>query len=309
MLLWGQFTVLAFVTGLVAAVVVTRVFRLPPVELSGRVNLWYGVVFVLSASSAPLVRGSLTVAWQVLDWRRQPGAAIIAVPLRIDDDLIMTHTAVTASLIPGSLIVDADRDRRILYLHVIGVRSDARCRARSARACWGWERRIVRAVGSRAQVERVSRMPRPRMQGGCAVNILLLIAIYVVFAVAALLTLWRIVIGPSILDRAVASDVLLTQVMCVLGAEMAINHHTRSLPVLLIIAARRGLRLDLDRPVRREKGQRRAMIDHGCRARRHRARADPASARSCASPPRSACCASAMCRPDCTRRPSRRCSG
>ncbi|MBD3941147.1 sodium:proton antiporter [Microbacterium sp. NEAU-LLC] len=65
----------------------------------------------------------------------------------------------------------------------------------------------------------------------------MLIAIYVIFAVAALLTLWRIVIGPSILDRAVASDVLLTEVMCVLGAEMAINHHTRTLPVLLIIAA------------------------------------------------------------------------
>ncbi|MFC8681798.1 monovalent cation/H+ antiporter complex subunit F [Microbacterium ureisolvens] len=65
----------------------------------------------------------------------------------------------------------------------------------------------------------------------------LLVVIYVVFAVAALLTLWRIVIGPSILDRAVASDVLLTEVMCVLGAEMAINHHTRTLPVLLIIAA------------------------------------------------------------------------
>jgi multicomponent Na+:H+ antiporter subunit F len=26
-------------------------------------------------------------------------------------------------------------------------------------------------------------------------------------------------------------------VMCLLGAEMAINHHTRTLPVLLIIAA------------------------------------------------------------------------
>lgn len=64
-----------------------------------------------------------------------------------------------------------------------------------------------------------------------------LLAIYVIFGVAALLTLWRIVIGPSILDRAVASDVLLTEVMCVLGAEMAINHHTRTLPVLLIIAA------------------------------------------------------------------------
>lgn len=60
---------------------------------------------------------------------------------------------------------------------------------------------------------------------------------YGLFAAAALVTLWRIIAGPSILDRAVASDVLLTLVMCVLGAEMAINHHTRTLPVLLIIAA------------------------------------------------------------------------
>jgi multicomponent Na+:H+ antiporter subunit E len=150
MLLWGQFTVLAFVTGLIAAVAVTRVFRLPPVELSGRVHLWYGVVFVLSFLGA-VVRGSLTVAWQALDLSRQPGTAIIAVPLRIDDDLIMTHTAVTASLIPGSLIVDADRDRRILYLHVIGVRSEADVEAQRE-SVLAWERRIVRAVGSRAQL-------------------------------------------------------------------------------------------------------------------------------------------------------------
>lgn len=66
---------------------------------------------------------------------------------------------------------------------------------------------------------------------------ILLGLIYVVFAVAALLTVWRIITGPSILDRAVAADVLLTLVMCVLGAEMAINHHTRTLPLLLIVAA------------------------------------------------------------------------
>ncbi|MFT4230171.1 MAG: monovalent cation/H+ antiporter complex subunit F [Microbacterium sp.] len=61
--------------------------------------------------------------------------------------------------------------------------------------------------------------------------------ILVVFAVAALLALVRIVVGPSILDRAVAADVLLTEAMCILGAEMVVNHHTRTLPVLLIIAA------------------------------------------------------------------------
>ena len=65
---------------------------------------------------------------------------------------------------------------------------------------------------------------------------ILLTIIIVIFGIAAVLTLIRIVRGPSILDRAVASDVLLTEVLCVLGAEMAINHHTRSLPVLLIVA-------------------------------------------------------------------------
>lgn len=67
-------------------------------------------------------------------------------------------------------------------------------------------------------------------------NILLMV-ILVVFGIAAILTIVRIVRGPSILDRAVASDVLMTEVLCVLGAEMAINGHTRSIPVMLIIAA------------------------------------------------------------------------
>ena len=166
MMLWGQFTWVAFLTGLIAALFVTRVFRLPPVELSGRVNLWYGAGFVIEFL-ASVVKGSLTVAAQVLDFRRQPGAAIIAVPMLTDDDLIMTHTAVTASLIPGSLIVDSDRDRRILYLHVIGVRSEADV-VRQRESVQRWERRIVMAVGSRAQVAAVRADAASRRPGGAS---------------------------------------------------------------------------------------------------------------------------------------------
>ncbi|WP_019182001.1 Na+/H+ antiporter subunit E, partial [Microbacterium yannicii] len=155
MLLWGQFTWTAFLTGLAAAVVVTRVFRLPPVELSGRVNLWWGLVFVTTFFAA-LVRGSLLVSWQVLHFGRQPMSAIIAVPLRTDDDLIMAHVAVTASLIPGSLIIEADRARRILYLHVIGASTPEQV-ASQRRAVQGWEARIVRAVGSREQLGMIRR--------------------------------------------------------------------------------------------------------------------------------------------------------
>ncbi len=150
MLLWGQLTWLAFITGVAAAVFVTRVFRLPPVDLSGRLNLWYGFVFVVTFLAA-VVRGSLVVAWQVLDFRRAPGAAIIAVPLRVDDDVIMAHTAVTASLIPGSLIVDVDREGRTLFLHTIGIRSDEDAEHQRG-VVLGWEARITRAVGSREQL-------------------------------------------------------------------------------------------------------------------------------------------------------------
>jgi multicomponent Na+:H+ antiporter subunit E len=168
MLLWGQFTIVAFVTGLVVAVFVTSVFRLPPVELSGRLNLWYGLVFVITFFGA-LVRGSLLVAWQVVDVRTQVGSSIIAVQLRTDDDLIMTHTGVTASLIPGSLIVEADRDRRILYLHVLGATTDEEI-TKQKRAVLGWEARIVRAVGSRQQLEsiRAAEIDMPRRGGAPA---------------------------------------------------------------------------------------------------------------------------------------------
>lgn len=59
----------------------------------------------------------------------------------------------------------------------------------------------------------------------------------VLFSVAALLALYRLVRGPSILDRMIASDVLLTTIILVLGAEMTVNQHTRSVPVMLVIAA------------------------------------------------------------------------
>ncbi|GAB3277597.1 Na+/H+ antiporter subunit E [Microbacterium lacusdiani] len=149
MMLWAQFTVLSAVTGVIVAVFVTTVFRLPTAELSGRVNLWHGVVFIVAFLGA-VVRGAVTVAWQTL----RPGettAAIIAVPLRTDSDLMMTHTAVATSLIPGSLIVEADREARVLYLHVLGIRDRAGVEAQR-RSVLRWEARIVRAVGSKTDL-------------------------------------------------------------------------------------------------------------------------------------------------------------
>ncbi|WP_353826499.1 monovalent cation/H+ antiporter complex subunit F [Agromyces sp. SYSU T0242] len=58
----------------------------------------------------------------------------------------------------------------------------------------------------------------------------------VMFAVGAIAALVRIIRGPTMLDRALATDVLLAIAMCGLAAEMAINRHTDTLVVLLVLA-------------------------------------------------------------------------
>lgn len=63
------------------------------------------------------------------------------------------------------------------------------------------------------------------------------IAVGVMLTAAAGMALFRIIRGPSILDRMIASDMLLTTIICALGAEMVYNSHTRSLPAMLVLAA------------------------------------------------------------------------
>lgn len=65
---------------------------------------------------------------------------------------------------------------------------------------------------------------------------LVFIVLFAIFGIAGLLAVYRIIIGPNLLDRVIAADVFVATIMCALGSEMAINHHTNTLPVMLILA-------------------------------------------------------------------------
>lgn len=70
----------------------------------------------------------------------------------------------------------------------------------------------------------------------------LFLQVSTVFAIAgltltALLTVIRIVRGPTILDRMIASDVLLTTVLIAVGADMVLRDHTENIALMIAIAA------------------------------------------------------------------------
>lgn len=62
------------------------------------------------------------------------------------------------------------------------------------------------------------------------------IVIGLLFLAASLASLYRIVRGPAILDRIIAADMLVTTIICVLGAEMVYNDHTRAVPIMVVLA-------------------------------------------------------------------------
>lgn len=55
-------------------------------------------------------------------------------------------------------------------------------------------------------------------------------------ALAAMLLVIRIALGPTMLDRVVALDVLVAVIICGLALEAAANRHTTTLPVLVVLS-------------------------------------------------------------------------
>jgi len=62
------------------------------------------------------------------------------------------------------------------------------------------------------------------------------ITVTVILAAAALLALARAVRGPSILDRVVATDVLLAIIVAAIASEAAYTEDATALPVLVVLS-------------------------------------------------------------------------
>jgi multicomponent Na+:H+ antiporter subunit E len=81
---------------------------------------------------------------------------MIRVDLRSDSDLYQTLTTELVSLVPGSLVVEARRSTRTLYLHVLDV--DTPAELPPARdSVLDAEARVIEAYGSAEDRERLRR--------------------------------------------------------------------------------------------------------------------------------------------------------
>jgi multicomponent Na+:H+ antiporter subunit E len=71
--------------------------------------------------------------------------------MRTESDLTMVSTAIAASIIPGTLIVETNRPERILYVHMLGV-EDEEAMERGRQDVWNLEKRFVMALGTHEDI-------------------------------------------------------------------------------------------------------------------------------------------------------------
>ncbi|MFL0274346.1 Na+/H+ antiporter subunit E [Mycobacterium sp. SMC-19] len=121
-LLWGRFTIPNIATGIVVAIVILVLLPMPPVPVQGRVHL-VPLMKLLGLFTWYLMESSIQLMWLAIRPGPPPRTGVLRVPLTIKSDLVLVLAANITTLIPGSMVLEIDQVRRILYCHVIDVGS------------------------------------------------------------------------------------------------------------------------------------------------------------------------------------------
>ncbi len=154
-LLWGTFTPASIMGGVVVAVLVTALFRLPPAtdRLPVRPLRVAGLALFLLWD---IVVSGAEVSWQVLRYGPRARAAIMEVPLITSSDRVVTVMASALSLTPGTMALQIDHDHDVWYVYALGPRDHAAVE-RARRRVVDMQRRVLAALGSpdeQAEAER-----------------------------------------------------------------------------------------------------------------------------------------------------------
>jgi multicomponent Na+:H+ antiporter subunit E len=157
MLLWGTWSWANLISGTVLSLAVTVLLPLPPVVGGARLHP-VGLLVFVGYFLVDLVRSAALVAWQTLRPDAIGNSAIIRVQMRTDSDLLLTIVAESLTLVPGSVVIDMDRERRTLSLHILHVRDLDDVERRRA-AVLAEEERVVRAFGSPDEIAALAYPP------------------------------------------------------------------------------------------------------------------------------------------------------
>lgn len=121
-LLWGNVSWGNILGGLAVGAIIMVLMPLPRVPVEGRVRflplLRLAAMFVYYS-----IQSSLQIAWLALRPGPPPVTGVLRYQLGIKSDLVLTLCIDVVNLIPGTMVLEIDQVRRIVYVHVLDMGS------------------------------------------------------------------------------------------------------------------------------------------------------------------------------------------
>lgn len=149
-LLWGGFTPLLVVGGLLVAVLVTQAFPFPAATWHGRLRPW-SLAVLIGRFLVDLVAASLQVAWIAIRPQAPPKSAVIRVQLVTRSEFLLTMTGELISLVPGSLLIELDSATGHIWLHLLDGSTPDKIEQARTKAL-EQEHRVIAALGSNSEL-------------------------------------------------------------------------------------------------------------------------------------------------------------
>jgi multicomponent Na+:H+ antiporter subunit E len=122
-LLWGTVSAANIISGLAIALIITLLLPLPLVPIEGRVHP-LSLMRLIGLVAWYLVVSSVQLAWLAIKPGPPPLSAVLRAPLAIKSDLVLALAVNIINLTPGTIVLEIDQVRRMIYVHVIDVGSD-----------------------------------------------------------------------------------------------------------------------------------------------------------------------------------------
>lgn len=146
-ILWGGFSATDVLGGIVAVLLVHFLFPMPiaPREVTIRP---FALVWLIVRFIADVLMSSIQVGWYALRPAGFPESSVVAVQLSSRSDFFLTIMAMMLTLVPGSVVVEAQRSTGTLFLHAFGAATEedvAEVKANAHRQ----EVRLLRALARR----------------------------------------------------------------------------------------------------------------------------------------------------------------
>ncbi|MFD4469838.1 Na+/H+ antiporter subunit E [Rhodococcus sp. NPDC058505] len=122
-LLWGTVSAANILGGVVVATLITVLLPLPRVPVQGRIHLW-SVIKLIGLALGYAAQSSVQVAWLSVRPGPLPVTGVLRCRLGIKSDLVLTLCVDVLNLIPGTLVLEVDRVKRVVYVHVLDIGTD-----------------------------------------------------------------------------------------------------------------------------------------------------------------------------------------